>query len=122
MRVVLVIEDDADTNEMIVDLLAAEGYTCLAALDGEEGLRLMQKHEPALVVLDLQLPGMSGAELLVRKMATGALAEIPVVVMTGLSTVPKLDNVVATLRKPFTIDEIVDLVWKFAPQPRPKSA
>lgn len=99
-----------------------EGYSCLTAFDAEEGLRLLQKHEPALVVLDLQLPGISGAEFLVRKTALRAVAEIPVVVLKALMNIPQLDNVVATLRKPFTIDEILELVWKFAPLPRPKSA
>ena len=122
MQVVLVIEDDSDTNEALVGVLTAEGYSCLVAYDGDEGLRLLWRHQPALVLLDLQLGRVSGAEFLVRKSAIGAVAGIPVVVVTGLTDVPKLDNVVATIRKPFTIDEILDVVWKFAPLPRPKSA
>jgi DNA-binding response OmpR family regulator len=122
MQVVLVIEDDLDTNEAIVGVLTAEGYSCLVAYDGDEGMRLLQKHQPALVVLDLQLPGLPGVEFLVRKSGIPALAEIPVVVVTGLSNVPKLDKVVAMLRKPFTIDDILDIVWKFAPLPTPKRA
>jgi len=122
MQVVLVIEDDGATNEAIVGILTMEGYSCLAAFDGEQGLRLMEKHEPDLVVLDLQLPVMTGAELLVRKAAVTTLAEIPVVVVTALPSMPQLDNVVAMLRKPFTVDQILDLVWKFAPLPTPKSA
>jgi DNA-binding response OmpR family regulator len=120
MRVLLVIEDDRDSNDAIVSVLTNAGYRCLAALNAEQGLLLMQKHEPSLVVLDLYLPGMSGAEFLVRKAAIDAVAAIPVVVITGLSDVPRLDNVVAALRKPFTIDEIVELVRKFAPLPRPE--
>lgn len=123
MRVVLVIEDDRDTNEAVVGVLTAEGYSCLAALNAEEGLRLLQKHKPSLVVLDLLLGGgMTGAEFLVRKAASLRVAEIPVVVITALTDVPTLDNVVATLHKPFTVDEILDLVWKFAPLPTPKLA
>jgi len=122
MRVILVIEDDLDTNEAIVGVLTAEAYSCLAAFDGEEGLRLLQRHEPAMVLLDLQLPGMSGSEFLVRKSVIPTVAHIPVAVVTGLWKVAMPDNVVAVLRKPFTIDEILDVVWKFAPLPTPKSA
>jgi CheY-like chemotaxis protein len=122
VRVILVIEDDLDTNEAIVGVLTAEGYSCLAAFDGEEGLRLLQRHEPAMVLLDLQLPGMSGSEFLVRKSVIPTVADIPVAVVTGLWKVAMPDNVVAVLRKPFTIDQILDVVWKFAPLPTPKSA
>ena len=73
-----------------------------------------------MVLLDLQLPGMSGSELLVRKLAIATVADIPVAVVTGLWNVAMLDNVVAVLRKPFTIDEILDVVWKFAPSRRPR--
>ena len=122
MPVLLIIEDDADSNEATADVLAEEGYSCLCAFDGERGLELLTEHEPTLVLLDLQLPGISGGEFLVRKAAMPAVAHIPVVVITGLSPVPKIHNVIAILRKPFTTDELLAIVGKLAPMPEPEAA
>src|SRR5438067_13649551 len=49
VRVLLIVEDDRDTNEAIINTLKDAGYSCLAAFDGERGLDLLTKHEPDLV-------------------------------------------------------------------------
>jgi CheY-like chemotaxis protein len=80
------------------------------------------EHEPALVLLDLQLPRMTGIELLARKATTPSIAATPVIVITGITPVPKVENVVAILQKPFTSDELLSLVRTFAPMPEPEAA
>ena len=115
MRLILIVEDDRDTNAAIQDVLEGESYSCIAALDGNEGFRLLVEREPDLVLLDLELPGLHGEEFLKLKEEVSAVAEIPVVVITGLSHVPKLYRVVAMLPKPFTVEALLELARKYAP-------
>jgi DNA-binding response OmpR family regulator len=113
LSVILVVEDDADINVAIQDVLGDEGYHCKSALNGDDGFRLLIEDEPALVLLDLDLPGMRGTEFLEHKEAVKAVSGIPVIVITGLMRVPKLDKVVAVLRKPFTLEALLELVRTF---------
>src|SRR5581483_10573796 len=83
--VVLVVDDDMDTNDSLTDALAREGYSCIGAPDGNRALVLTQQHRPDLVLLDLGLPGMSGIEFLIEKSEMPAVADIPVIVMTGMT-------------------------------------
>jgi CheY-like chemotaxis protein len=116
VRVLLVVEDDRDSNEATAEVLREEGYSCLSAFDGERGLELLLERAPDLVLLDLRLPGLSGEELLVRKAGVPAVAAIPVVVITAVTPAPALDNVVAMLLKPFTTEDLIEVVRKHAPQ------
>jgi chemosensory pili system protein ChpA (sensor histidine kinase/response regulator) len=111
----LVVEDDRDTNDSITELLSEEEYSCLTALDGEEGLALLEQHRPDLVLLDLELPRITGFEFLLRKAAMPSVAGIPVIVITTDPHPPRLDEAVATLLKPFQWEELLDTVRKFAP-------
>ena len=122
MSLILVVEDDADINVAIQEVLREEGYSCAAALTGNEGFRLLVEEEPDLVLLDLALPGMTGIEFLAHKAAVIAVAEIPVIAMSGLSRVPKQDKVVAVLRKPFDLEALVELVGQFAPVEQTETA
>ncbi len=114
MSLILIVEDDADINVAIQDVLGDEGYDCKSAFNGHDGFRLLIEDEPDLVLLDLDLPGMTGSEFLQHKEAVSAVAAIPVIVITGLMRVPRLDGVVAVLGKPFTLDALVDLTRKCA--------
>ena len=59
---VLIIEDDETLSYLLMGLLRAEGYQVLLAADGVEGLRLVQRHHPQVVVLDVMMPRMDGWE------------------------------------------------------------
>ncbi|MBI3291297.1 MAG: response regulator transcription factor [Elusimicrobia bacterium] len=83
---VLVIDDDEVLGEMIKDLLAEEAYECVVATRGEEGISLAQKLRPALVILDLMLPDVSGYQLCQRLREDPALQRIPVIMLTGRFT------------------------------------
>ena len=119
-RMVLVIDDDRDTNESISDLLSGEGYSCVSALDSQRALALLSQYQPDVILLDLFLGDVSGVEFLRRKgEARRHVADIPVVVITAVTPVPKLDNVVAVLRKPFEWAELLAVVTKLAPVEKP---
>jgi DNA-binding response OmpR family regulator len=122
LSVILIVEDEPDINVAVQDILGDEGYHCKSALNGDDGFRLLIEDEPALVLLDLDLPGMTGTEFLQHKEAVSAVAAIPVIVITGLMRVPRLDGVVAVLHKPFTLEALVDLTRKFAPAEESETA
>ncbi|HSW46129.1 MAG TPA: response regulator transcription factor [Phycisphaerae bacterium] len=62
-QTVLVVEDEEDIAELVAIHLSKEGYQVVRAATGEDGLRLVREKRPALVVLDLMLPGMDGLEV-----------------------------------------------------------
>jgi CheY-like chemotaxis protein len=81
---VLVVEDDADHRNSVGMLLEDEGYRVEGAVNGRAALdRLLSAPPPDLVLLDLMMPVMDGRQLLLEMKARPALAEIPVVVITG---------------------------------------
>ncbi|MGD0267121.1 MAG: response regulator [Candidatus Methylomirabilota bacterium] len=80
---VLVVEDHSMSLELVTELLQEEGNQVLAATSGEAGLRLAAAEGPDLILMDLQLPGMTGYEAIRRLKANPATAAIPVLALTG---------------------------------------
>ena len=80
---VAVIEDDRDINELIAYNLQKEGYNVIRSLDGGQGLFLIQKERPDLVLLDLMLPGMDGLEICQALKQGDATKDIPVIMITA---------------------------------------
>src|SRR2546425_2967928 len=82
-ELILVVEDN-DNNRMLVrDVLHASGYRVVEAENAEDGLRMAAERRPALILMDIQLPGMSGIEALKRLRADPATRAIPVVAVTA---------------------------------------
>jgi signal transduction histidine kinase/DNA-binding response OmpR family regulator len=80
---VLVIDDDPQVHEMLAPELEAAGYRLLVAYDGPHGLALASGEHPAVIVLDLMLPGMSGFEVANELQRRPETAAIPIVVLTA---------------------------------------
>lgn len=83
---VLVVEDDASLREALCDTLALAGFDCVAAADGGAALALLRAREIALVISDVQMPGLDGYGLLARLRALRA--DLPVLLMTAYGSVP----------------------------------
>ena len=80
---IVVIEDEVDILEVITYNLSKEGFDVCSALDGEEGLALIKKEVPDLVLLDLMLPGLDGIEIC-RKLKTDySTRSIPIIMVTA---------------------------------------
>jgi two-component system alkaline phosphatase synthesis response regulator PhoP len=77
----LLVEDEANLAEVIADNLALEGYDVEVAPDGERGLASVRVRPPALIVLDVMLPGIDGFEVCARLRAEGN--EVPVLFLTA---------------------------------------
>jgi CheY-like chemotaxis protein len=82
---ILIVEDDAFLAGIYAKKMEEEGFQCVLATNGEDGLKQIQKEKPALVLLDLMLPKMNGFELLEALKHDPATASIPVLVMTNLA-------------------------------------
>jgi two-component system, cell cycle response regulator DivK len=80
---VLLVEDNERNIKLLRDVLRATGYRTLEASTGEEALALAAIHGPALVLMDVRLPDMSGIEALGRLRADVRTARIPVVAVTA---------------------------------------
>jgi DNA-binding response OmpR family regulator len=81
--VVLVAEDDADILLLVATRLRRDGLAVVTATDGEEALALARERRPAVVVLDIGLPGLDGLELLTRIRADEALRDTRVLLLTA---------------------------------------
>ncbi len=79
---VLVIDDDPTVHDLMHRFLSKEGVRMVAAADGEEGLRFAKELRPAVITLDVLMPGMDGWAVLTALKADPALADIPVIMLT----------------------------------------
>ncbi len=80
---VLVVEDNEKNMKLFRDVLQATGFTVLEAATGEDALELAREHHHALVLMDVQLPGIDGAETLARLRDDERTATIPVLALTA---------------------------------------
>ena len=106
----MIIEDDADINEVVAVHLRCNGFACTQAFSGSEGRLLLSGSEPFdLVITDLMLPGMTGEDVVRLVRARG---DVPVIVMSARTTAA--DKVALLklgaddyLTKPFDLDELL---------------
>ena len=80
---VLVVEDNPVNLELITEVLKQEGHQVFTAQSAEAGLRLVAAERPDLILMDIQLPGMTGYEVTHRLKGNPATAAIPVVALTA---------------------------------------
>jgi DNA-binding response OmpR family regulator len=82
---IAIVEDEPSINEMYRMKLALEGFEVITAFNGEEGLALVKKHKPDLILLDIKMPVMSGDEMLEKLRSTEWGAKMRVVILTNIS-------------------------------------
>lgn len=82
-ELILIVEDDDNSRLLLRDALAATGYRTLEAATGEEAVVLASKHMPALIVMDIQLPGINGVQALQQLRADPQLRRVPVIAVTA---------------------------------------
>ena len=85
MATVLVIEDNPANMTLAVFLLQSVGHTVLSATDAEAGLKLARDEQPALILMDIQLPGMDGLAATAVLKGDHTTAAIPVIALTALA-------------------------------------
>src|SRR4030095_3086024 len=82
-ELILVVEDNDNNRMLIRDVLTATGYRVVEAENAEDGLRVAAEQRPALILMDIQLPGMNGMEALQRLRADLTTRAIPVIAGTA---------------------------------------
>jgi two-component system cell cycle response regulator DivK len=82
---VLVVEDNAANMKLTTFLLESAGHTVLAASDAEAGLTLARAEHPALILMDIQLPGMDGLRATALLKRDAVTRDIPVIALTALA-------------------------------------
>lgn len=118
-RRILLVDDDAGIREGVAEGLACEGYRAEGVSNGQEALDWLDREgRPAMVLLDLLMPVMNGAQLLERLRADPRWAALPAVLMSA--TVPSreaLSRANAYLPKPFDLAQVVAAVLRWCGPP-----
>jgi CheY-like chemotaxis protein len=114
-RHVLVVEDNERNMKLVRDVLRATGYTTLEATTGEDAVELAQAHEPALVLMDVQLPGIDGLEALRRLRQDELTASIAVLAVTAQAMSGDRERFLEAgfdgyLSKPIDVAELIQVV------------
>ena len=116
---ILVVDDDAEVRASLAELLQLEGYDVVALPNANVALsHLCQNPPPALVLVDLLMPGMNAWELMAQMRMRDKLAKVPLVAMTGAGPqwgAPVPGSLV--LRKPIAADRLLEVVRAQAKPP-----
>lgn len=89
--ILIVDDDDAESREVLSELLTKEGYTVVCAENGRDALDYLSRSIPSLIILDLMMPIMSGWEFRERQRADPRLNSLPVVVTSASGLAPEID-------------------------------
>ncbi len=118
-KTVLVVEDNVLNMKLLHDLLQAYGYNVLQTGDGMEALRLAQEHRPDMILMDIQLPDISGLEVTKWLKDDETLKTIPVVAITAFAMKGDEERYLeggcdAYIAKPISIANFIQTVERFA--------
>jgi two-component system cell cycle response regulator DivK len=119
---VLVVEDNDLNMKLFHDVLEAGGYNVLQATDGMEGWRMAREHRPDLILMDIQLPEVSGLEVTKWLKDDETLKSIPVIAITAFAMAGDKVKILeggcdAYISKPFSIPDFLQTVERFAKRP-----
>ena len=115
MSTVLIVEDNEKNMKLARDVLQAKGYKTLEATSGEDGVKLAKQHVPDLVLMDIQLPGISGIDAFKQIRTEAKTARVPVVALTASVTPTDRSAINAAgfdafVSKPINLKEFLDTV------------
>lgn len=121
-RTVLYVEDNEYNRKIVRQLLGRSSYRLIEAVDGETGVALARQELPDLILMDVQLPKMSGLDATQVLKADPRTSHIPIIVITSFALSgdrEKAMNAGASsyLAKPYSPRELLALVRQFLPEP-----
>lgn len=117
---ILVIEDNAANRELMTYLIRAFGYEVDTATDGKEGIQAALQAPPDLLICDLQLPGISGFDVIERLRSASGTKYIPIIAVTAYAMVGDRDKILAAgfdgyISKPIDPETFVKEIEGFLP-------
>ncbi|MBU2101974.1 MAG: response regulator [Candidatus Omnitrophica bacterium] len=118
---ILLVDDEEEALVQLTNLLKRANFEVVSTSKGKEALALASNTKPDLIILDMLLPDMPGAEISRKLSADPALSAIPVLFLTGLNT--KEDEIIMKekagvyhlLAKPITREELLEAIHKIIP-------
>ena len=118
MSRVLIVEDTSELLEWIGIVLRNSGYTVFEARNGERGLALARRERPDLIVLDIEMPGMDGVEVLRHVREDAQLASRPIVALTAAAMTGDRERLLAAgftgyISKPIRARRLVQEIGSF---------
>lgn len=116
-KTILIVEDNELNMKLFHDLLEAHGYKTLQTKDGMEALRLAREHLPNLILMDIQLPEVSGLEVTKWIKEDEALKHIPVIAITAFAMKGDEEKIraggcEAYIAKPITVASFMGVIQK----------
>ena len=115
---VLIVEDNELNMKLFHDLLEAQGYETLETREGLQALTLAREHRPDLILMDIQLPEISGLEVTKWLKDDETLADIPVVAVTAFAMKGDEERIraggcAAYIAKPISVQHFLDTIKRF---------
>lgn len=120
-KTVLIVEDNELNMKLFNDLLEAQGYRTVKTSDGVEALQLARQHKPDLILMDIQLPEVSGIEVTRWIKDDDALKSIPVIAVTAFAMKGDEERIReggcdAYLSKPISVTKFIETVRSYLGQ------
>ena len=120
-RRILYVEDNEFNRKIVRDLLGRTSYRLIEAGDGEMGVTVAQTECPDLIIMDVQLPRLSGLDATRRLRADPRTASIPIIVITSFALSGDEQRAMeagasAYLAKPYSPRELLQTIRRFAPE------
>jgi CheY-like chemotaxis protein len=115
-RPILVIDDDQAIRSTIADLLEAEGYNVATAINGADGLSVLEQVDPTLILLDMRMPVLDGWGFARTLQERGI--QVPIVVITAAQDAHRWAREIDAadvVPKPFDLVDLLDTVERFVP-------
>jgi len=121
-ELILIVEDNPKNLKLVRDSLQVKGYQTVEAETGEEGVRLAHERQPALVLMDIQLPGINGVEALKRLRADPVTSSTPVIAITASVMTQDRTRIMAAgfdgfQGKPISVRELLATVREILDKP-----
>ncbi len=115
---ILVVEDNELNLKLFSDLLEASGYDVTQSRDGENVDELCRQISPELIIMDIQLPNISGLDIIQRLKIDEDLKKIPVIAVTAFAMQDDKENILSTgceeyLSKPISINTFLETIKKY---------
>jgi len=82
-KIILIVDDNQDSRELVMKVLGGKGYKLIEALDGEDALAQVQVERPDLILMDISLPKIDGHEVTRRLKSQAEYKEIPIIALTA---------------------------------------
>jgi two-component system, cell cycle response regulator DivK len=115
---ILIVEDNPKNLKLMRDILQFRGYATLEAETGEAGITLAREQQPALILMDVQLPGMDGRAATKALKADPSTRQIPVIAMTAFAMKGDRESLLADgfdgyISKPISTKEVPQVVARY---------